>query len=74
MNKSLRRLWVAAGYHEKMGSAEVLPPPGGGFRRLYHQTTAEYAISNIVFHRIKVARLMRSIGCLATIFASTSRR
>ena len=56
VNKSLRRLWIAAGYHDKMGSAEVLPPPGGGFRRLYHLTTAEYAISNIVFHRIKVAR------------------
>src|SRR3954469_6816556 len=38
-----------------MGSAAVVPPPPLGFRRLYHLTTAEYAISNIVFGRLKVA-------------------
>lgn len=39
-----------------MGSAAVVPPPPDGFRRLYHLTSAEYAITNIVFGRLKVAR------------------
>jgi hypothetical protein len=39
-----------------MGSAAVVPPPPRKFCRVYHLTTAEYAISNIVFKRIKIAR------------------
>jgi hypothetical protein len=39
-----------------MGSAAVIPPPSAGFRRLYYLTSAEYAVSNIVLSRLKVAR------------------
>jgi hypothetical protein len=55
-NKELRQLWRHAGYSEKAGSAAVVPPPSVEFRRLYHLTSADHAISNIVFHRLKVAR------------------
>jgi len=39
-----------------MASAAVSHPPAEGYRRLYHFATAEHAISNIAFGRIKVAR------------------
>jgi hypothetical protein len=39
-----------------MGSAAVVPPPPRGLRRLYHLTATEFAISAIVFKRLKVAR------------------
>jgi hypothetical protein len=55
-NEHLRKLWIAKGYSGGMGSAAVVPPPPDGFRRLYHLTGAEYAITNIVFGRLKVAR------------------
>jgi hypothetical protein len=55
-NEHLRQKWIARGYHETMGSAAVVPPPPEGFRRLYHLTSAEYAVSAIVFRRLKVAR------------------
>lgn len=55
-NEHLRDLWIAKGYSREMGSAAVVPPPPDGFRRLYHLTSAEYAITNIVFARLKVAR------------------
>jgi hypothetical protein len=55
-NEHLRKLWVAKGYSSDMGSAAVVPPPPDSFRRLYHLTSAEYAITNIVFGRLKVAR------------------
>ncbi len=40
-----------------MGSAAVVPPPSSAFKRLYHLTSAEHAISDIVFRRLKVAQL-----------------
>lgn len=55
-NEHLRQHWIDAGYSRNMGSAAVVPPPPEGVRRLYHLTSAEYAISNIVFGRLKVAR------------------
>ena len=55
-NEHLRQRWVDKGYSKDMGSAAVVPPPPDGFRRLYHLSSAEYAISNIVFGRLKVAR------------------
>jgi hypothetical protein len=55
-NEHLRQHWIDKGYPGNMGSAAVVPPPPEGFRRLYHLTSAEYAISNIVFGRLKVAR------------------
>ncbi|HEX2829039.1 MAG TPA: DUF2971 domain-containing protein [Burkholderiales bacterium] len=39
-----------------MGSAALLRPPRGGFIRLYHFTTADYAIQAISLRRLKVAR------------------
>jgi hypothetical protein len=56
-NRHLKQRWVDKGYSEHMGSAAVIPPPPDGFRRLYHLTSAEYAISDIVFGRLKVARI-----------------
>src|SRR4030081_1161388 len=39
-----------------MGSAAVVPPSTGRLSPPYHLAPAEYAISNIVFGRLKVAR------------------
>jgi hypothetical protein len=55
-NKALRREWIKAGYPPDVGSAEVARPPPAGFRRVYYLTTADHAVSNIVFRRIKIAR------------------
>lgn len=57
LHNELRALWQQAGYHTKMGSAAVVPPPSSKFKRLYHFTTAEHAVSDIVFSRLKVALL-----------------
>ena len=51
-----RDLWKKAGYKREMGSAEVVPPPSSEYRRVYHLTKAEYAISDISFAQLKVAR------------------
>jgi hypothetical protein len=58
LNDHLRKLWDDAGYVEgrRMGSAAVTAPPGPEFRRVYHITPSEFAISDIVFKRVKVAR------------------
>jgi hypothetical protein len=57
LHSELRPLWANAGYHSKMGSAAVVPPPSPHFKRLYHLTSAEHAISDIVFSRLKIADL-----------------
>src|SRR6476620_4751182 len=57
LNTHLRKLWLDAGYLKGTGSAAVTPPPPAGYRRVYHLTSADHAISNIVFARLKVARL-----------------
>ena len=56
MNKQLRQQWVTAGYGDKMGSGEVVPPPPKDILRSYHITSAEFAISDIGLGRMKVAR------------------
>jgi hypothetical protein len=56
LRPDLRKQWEAAGYLRGYGSSAVLPPPSAGFRRLYYLTGPDYAISNIVFGRLKVAR------------------
>jgi hypothetical protein len=56
MRPELRDEWDAAGYGRKMGSACVVPPPPKGIRRVYHLTTAEFAINDIALGRMKVAR------------------
>ena len=55
--EKMRKLWVDAGYPAIMGSAFVAPPPSSKFKRLYHLISAEHAISNIAFCRLKVALL-----------------
>lgn len=57
MKKELRQKWIAAGYGPTMGSAEVVPPPPRGIRRVYHFTSAEFATDDIVHRRLKVARI-----------------
>ncbi|MCH7777567.1 MAG: DUF2971 domain-containing protein [Gemmatimonadetes bacterium] len=56
MNNALRAEWKKAGYHTKMGSAAVVLPPHKKFIRVYHLSSAEFAISNIKLGRLKVAR------------------
>lgn len=57
MNKSYRAKWVSANYTKLMGSAEVTLPPAKEFIRAYHFTSAEFAISDIGFARLKIARI-----------------
>jgi Protein of unknown function (DUF2971) len=40
-----------------MGSAEVVPPPPKGTRRVYHFTKAEFAKDDIINQRLKIARI-----------------
>ena len=56
LNEKLRKQWKAAGYARGHGSDAVLPPPPASFRRLYYLTGPDFAISNIVFGRIKISR------------------
>jgi hypothetical protein len=56
LNNHLRPLWTDADYPPGMGSAAVTPPPSNDYRRVYYITSAEFAISNIVFGRLKVGR------------------
>jgi hypothetical protein len=55
-NEHLREEWAALGYCGHCASAVIVPPPPEKFRRVYHLMPAEYALSNIVFSRIKVAQ------------------
>lgn len=56
MNSKLRAEWSAAGYRLNFGSAAVVSPPPKEFIRVYHLTSAEFAISSIGLGRLKVAR------------------
>lgn len=56
MDNNLRTLWESGGYRATFGSAAVVPPPSQEFIRVYHLTSAEFAISNIALGRLKVAR------------------
>jgi hypothetical protein len=55
--EKMRALWEDAGYSRFMGSAFVVPPPPAKFKRLYHLTSADYAVSNVALCRLKVALL-----------------
>jgi hypothetical protein len=56
LNEKLRAKWKAIGYERGHGSDAVMPPPPTGFKRLYYLTSADHAISNVAFGRIKVSR------------------
>jgi len=56
LNELLRKEWKAAGYERGHGSDAVLPPAPTGFKRLYYLTAPEFALSNIVFGRLKISR------------------
>jgi hypothetical protein len=56
LNDRFRKEWKLAGYPRGNGSAAVVPPPSKGFKRLYYLTTAEHAVSNVVFGRVKISR------------------
>lgn len=52
-----RRRWTDAGYKSDMGSAiACLPPTDANAIRVYHLTSAEFAVSNIALARLKIAR------------------
>lgn len=52
-----RSKWVAAGYKAEVGSAVAcLPPSDPSVIRVYHLTTADYAVSDVALGRLKVAR------------------
>lgn len=48
--------WSAAGYSLPLGSETVCCPPPKDFIRVYHLTSAEYALAAITLGRLKVAR------------------
>jgi hypothetical protein len=74
MNGQFAKLWTEAGYPPKMGSKSVVPPPPKPYRRVYYLTSAEYALSNIVFGRIKVARLLELNDPFELLALSTTNR
>jgi len=45
--------WEQADYPAGMGSAEVCLPPHSDFIRVYHLTSAEYALAAISLGRLK---------------------
>jgi hypothetical protein len=56
LNNHLREQWVKRGYCAHAASAAVVAPPPEGFRRAYHLTSADHAVSDIAFNRVKIAR------------------
>ena len=60
LRPDLRKQWEESGYLRGYGSSAILPPPSSGFRRLYYLTGPDYAVSDIVFGRLKVARILRA--------------
>jgi len=47
-----RQLWIHAGYRSDMGSAIAVRPPSSELLRVYHLTTAEFALRDIEFGRL----------------------
>ena len=55
-HEHFRALWVTSGYRSNMASAIAARPPPAGTLRVYHLTSADHAINDIAFGRLKVAR------------------
>ena len=56
VHPQFRNEWQRLGYRDDMGSAIAVRPPPEDFLRVYHLTTAEFAINDIGLGRLKVAR------------------
>ena len=56
LRNEYRDEWEKLGYCRTMGSAAVVRPPPSEFVRVYHITTAAYAVNDISLRRLKVAR------------------
>jgi Protein of unknown function (DUF2971) len=50
-----RSLWKERGLNTEAASASAACPPPKGYDRLYHLLSAEHALSNVMFKRLKVA-------------------
>ncbi len=59
-NSKLAVQWTKAGYEPGMGSACVASPPPSDFIRVYHLTTADFAISDLSLGRLKISRFSDS--------------
>ena len=57
LNFELKAEWERAGYQKNMGSSAVVPPPSKDFIRVYHLTSADFAINDIALRRLKIARI-----------------
>ena len=60
INKAFAKDWTNAGYEPGMASAWVRRPPSPDRLAVYHLTSADYAISDLSFGRLKVARFVDS--------------
>jgi len=50
-----RSLWRQQGLNTEAASASAACPPPKGYDRLYHLLSAEHALSNVMFKRLKIA-------------------
>ena len=57
LNNALRKKWDERGLSGMRASSAAVLPPRTGYRRVYHLLPVEHAITNIVFGRIKIARI-----------------
>lgn len=55
-DNTLRPLWAAAGYPTNLGSCAVGQPPPPAWMRLFHLSSGEHALNNIIKSRLKLAR------------------
>ena len=76
-DRNLAPLWPLAGYKLGMASACVVRPPGPAYIRLYHFTSADYALADLSLGRIKVSRFSDSndpFELMAFSFDDVARR
>lgn len=55
-NVANKTQWEASGYPRDMASGAACLPPPAHLLRVYHLTSADHAVNNIAFGRLKVAR------------------
>jgi hypothetical protein len=74
LNNDLRRFWCEAGGTGKESSAAVCMPAPDGCSQVYYLTSAEYATSNVVFRRLKVARFSELNDPFELLAPTTAQR